>query len=94
MQRPFTNPLRCSGPLKLLRESVPRYGLQRERQLSGAGHQGPRSLLPSPPVCPLGAALPNPSLNRSANGRPPGPVWRYAVHFRQPGPGVLPLSPA
>ena len=42
----------------------------------------------------LGAALPNPSLKRSANGRPPGPVWRYAVHFRQPGPGVLPLSPA
>ena len=38
--------------------------------------------------------LPNPSLKRSANGRPPGPVWRYAVHFRQPGPGVLPPSPA
>ena len=38
--------------------------------------------------------LPNPSLKRSANGRPPGPVWRYAVHFRQPGPGVLPSSPA
>ena len=37
---------------------------------------------------------PNPSLKRSANGRPPGPVWRYAVHFRQPGPGVLPLSSA
>ena len=37
--------------------------------------------------------LPNPSLNRSANGRPPGPAWRYAVHFRQSGPGVLPLSP-
>ena len=37
---------------------------------------------------------PNPSLKRSANGRPPGPVWRYAVHFRQPGPGVLPSSPA
>ena len=37
---------------------------------------------------------PNPSLKRSANGRPPGPVWRYAVHFRQSGPGVLPLSPA
>ena len=36
----------------------------------------------------------NPSLKRSANGRPPGPAWRYAVHFRQPGPGVLPLSPA
>ena len=40
------------------------------------------------------ALLPNPSLKRSANGRPPGPVWRYAVHFRQPGPGVLPSSPA
>ena len=40
------------------------------------------------------AALPNPSLKRSANGRPPGPVWRYAVHFRQPGPGVLSSSPA
>jgi len=38
--------------------------------------------------------MPNPSLKRSANGRPPGPVWRYAVHFRQPGPGVLPLPPA
>ncbi len=37
---------------------------------------------------------PNPSLKRSANGRPPGPVWRYAGHFRQPGPGVLPSSPA
>ena len=40
------------------------------------------------------AVRPNPSLKRSANGRPPGPVWRYAVHFRQPGPGVLPSSPA
>ena len=34
----------------------------------------------------------NPSLKRSANGRPLGLVWRYAVHFRQPGPGVLPAS--
>jgi hypothetical protein len=41
-----------------------------------------------------GAALPNPSLKRSANGGPPGPGRRYAVHFRQPGPGVPPLSPA
>jgi hypothetical protein len=37
---------------------------------------------------------PNPSLKRSANGRPPGPAWWYAVHFHQSGPGVLPLSPA
>ena len=40
------------------------------------------------------ALMPNPSLKRRANGRPPGPVWRYAVHFHQPGPGVLPSSPA
>ena len=39
-------------------------------------------------------ARPNPSLKRSANGRPPGPIWRYAVHFHQPGPGALPSSPA
>ena len=37
---------------------------------------------------------PNPSLKRSANGRPPGPGSRYGVHFLLPGPGVLPLSPA
>ena len=37
---------------------------------------------------------PNPSLKRSANGRPPGPGLRYAVHFLSPGPGVLPLPPA
>ncbi len=40
------------------------------------------------------SVMPNPSLKRSANGTPPGPVWQYAVHFRQPGPGVLPSSPA
>ena len=34
------------------------------------------------------------SLKRSANGRPPGPGRRYAVHFRQPGPGGLPSSSA
>ncbi len=39
-------------------------------------------------------ALPNPSLKRSANGRPPGPGHRYGVHFLWPGPGALPLSPA
>jgi hypothetical protein len=37
--------------------------------------------------------MPNPSLNRRANGRPPSPGRRYAVHFRQPGLGGLPLSP-
>ncbi len=37
---------------------------------------------------------PNPSLKRSANGRPPGPGRWYAVHFHRPGPGVLPLPSA
>ena len=35
-------------------------------------------------------ALPNPSVKPSPNGGPPGPGRRYAVHFRQPGPGVPP----
>ena len=33
---------------------------------------------------------PNPSFNRTRGGRPPWPGRRYAVHFRQPGQGVLP----
>ena len=32
-------------------------------------------------------------INRDANGGPTGPTWRYAVHFRQPGPAPMPLSP-
>ena len=40
------------------------------------------------------ARMPNPSLKRSANGRPPGPATGYGVHFPVAGPGVLPLSPA
>ena len=39
-------------------------------------------------------AEPNSSLKPSPNGGPPGPGRRYAVHFRQPGPGVPPLGPA
>ena len=42
----------------------------------------------------VGAARPNPSFKRSANGRPPAPGRRYAVHFRHPGAGVLPPSSA
>ena len=44
--------------------------------------------------CPPPPVRPNPSFKRSANGRPPAPGRRYAVHFRHPGAGVLPLSPA
>jgi hypothetical protein len=40
------------------------------------------------------ALTPNPSLKRSANGRPPSPAWWYAVHFHQSGLGGLPSSPA
>jgi len=37
--------------------------------------------------------LPNPSVEARPNGGPPGPVWRYAVHCRQPGPGAPPSAP-
>jgi len=36
---------------------------------------------------------PNTSVEARPNGGPPGPGWRYAVHFRHPGPGVPPLAP-
>ena len=42
----------------------------------------------------LWQALPNPSFKPSPNGVPRGPGWRYAVHFRHPGPRVTPLVPA
>jgi hypothetical protein len=34
---------------------------------------------------------PNLAVKRTRSGTPPGPGRRYAVHFRQPGPGVVPL---
>ena len=40
------------------------------------------------------ALMPNPSLEARPNGMPPGPGRRYAIHFRQPGPGVPPSVPA
>ena len=59
---------------------------------------GPSSL-PQRSICTVrlrasARALPNPSLKRSANGRPPAPGRWYAVHFHRPGAGVLPSSPA
>ena len=38
--------------------------------------------------------VPNTSFKPSPNGVPRGPGWRYAVHFRHPGPRVTPLVPA
>ena len=75
-------------------EYVARTGRQRGARGNRCGRAGVTKPLQVNYYCLPCAALPNPSLKRSANGRPPGPVWRYAVHFRQPGPGVLPSSPA
>ena len=41
-----------------------------------------------------GAAWPNTSFKRSANGRPPGPVHSAVRSILWPGPGALPSSPA
>ena len=41
----------------------------------------------------LPRAWPNHSVNLRANGMPPGPSRRYAVHFPRLGPGVTPSSP-
>ena len=38
--------------------------------------------------------VPNPSLKRSAIGRPPVPGLLHATHSHRPGPVVLPLSSA
>ena len=42
---------------------------------------------------PMHPTAPNHSVKASPNGMPPGPGRRYAVHFRQPGPGVMPSAP-
>jgi len=44
----------------------------------------------TPPPRPQCRVLPNPSVNRTRYGKSPWPGWRYAVHFRHPGQGVLP----
>ena len=54
-----------------------------------SGTVGPNEL----PLVKLRRVRSNPSLNRSANGGPPSPVCGE-VHSPQPGPGVLPSSPA
>jgi len=38
--------------------------------------------------------MPNPSLKRSAIGRPAGPGLKCGAHVLRPGPAVLPLSSA
>ena len=63
-----------------------------EREATVARHAEPQGLLYRQRASST-PALPNPSLKGSTNGMPPGPGWRYAVHFRHPGPGVMPLAP-
>ena len=90
----FTSTLSCIGALSMCQQWVPRPGLQ-----GGAAGVRCRSSSVAVPwlslcQCPLRAALPNPSFKPSSNGVPRGPGWRYAVHFRHPGPRVTPLVPA
>ena len=92
---------RAPSRFKAARHQARHLGLQ-SRFLSGRCHcatwLAPRLIKRlnsrAASIAPLRHAGPNPSLKRSANGRPPGPGRQYGVHFCQPGPGVLPLSPA
>ena len=71
-----------------------RCGRQRRRGVSSRHLSSRRAEGRVRPVCSPRALMPNPSLKRSANGRPPAPGRWYAVHFHRPGAGVLPSSPA
>ena len=92
--RPFESTLSCIGALSMCQEWGPRPGLQRR----AAGVRCRSSCVAVPWLslcqCPPRAALPNPSFKPSSNGVPRGPGWRYAVHFRHPGPRVTPSVPA
>ena len=64
----------------------------RQRGAGGPGGTQSRAAKPcyAPSLRSTKAALPNPSLKWTRNGRPPRPGLRYAVHFLSPGQGVLP----
>ena len=84
----------CSlGWLQRRLEYVARHGRQRGAGSDWCGPQGVTGSWRVQHWRTSGAALPNHSLKRSANGRPPGPVCG-ALYSPQPGPGVLPSSPA
>jgi len=91
LEKPMEKPLSGFHQLRAKQPGIP-----------GSGHSTASELplLPTTPVKSgpakrrrLARARPNPSLNRSSNGRPPSPGWRYTVHFHQPGLGVLPPQP-
>ena len=93
--------LSCSGSAAMP-EVVPSLPCGRgsggQQQASVSGRLRMPKAGSSHPALPVRAsvktALPNTSLKRSDNGRPPAPGRWYAVHFHRPGAGVLPLSPA
>ena len=86
---------------KSLVKSTACGGIKRIRLLCGSAWSATAQVLrwfqgidvPVLTTAPMDAAWPNPSLNRSANGRPPSPGRWYAVHFHRPGLGGLPSSP-
>ena len=82
-----------SGRARML--EVTAYPCRQRR--SGSAGGGPVEAAPShnqiSHLATPARARPNPSVNRSANGRPPWPGPGYAVHFPSPGQGVLPSSP-
>ena len=81
----------ASGLGQLQRLEYPtRHGRQRGAGSAGYAPQGVTGPWQAHRQRASGAALPNPSLKRSANGRPPGPATGYGVHFPVAGPGVLP----
>ena len=73
------------GQLRRRLEYAARHG--RQRGAGGAWYvpRGVTGPWQAHRQCSSGAALPNHSLKRSANGRPPGPGRWYAVHFHRPG---------
>ena len=82
------------GPLRRRHEDAARHGRQRGAGGDCCAPAGVARPWQAHRQRSSGAALPNPSFKRSANGRPPGPAGRYAVHFLPAGPGVLSSSPA
>ena len=77
----------CRGP-KSRSVFTPTRPAQNESASQGRiANRGPQ------PACALPPAWANHSVNLRANGMPPGPSRRYAVHFLRLGPGITPSSP-
>ena len=73
--------------------SVPRQGLPSRSAAAEAVWSTQNAQGHAPPGCASARAWPNTSVNLRANGMPPSPSRRYAVHFPRLGPGVTPSSP-